>query len=220
MSSEWDDEDDAISEWVDEETLERQRLSAPPEGDLVTANPDEVVGAELLEALGDPTMPRRYPQQPRETTPQKFHAGIMALRGLHPHQRVAVAALVQTGFRIGEAAKIVAQRTQSRCGRSTVSRWSFDPDFIKAVETVRDHVLGLANINPAGVMLRASELYEKALTPQPILHKGRHTGFTEVNLGVAAKVNGDMAKWVGLDQTDTGTRMTVQVINMSKRETA
>ena len=82
--------------------------------------------------------------------------------------------------------------------RVTLYRWRQKPDFAEALQLSENYRFDCLGISKERVMNAADKVRELALTPRPILHKGRKTGFEEIELGHALRAIEFLGKGVGI----------------------
>lgn len=124
-------------------------------------------------------------------------------------KRMAIEALLHNST-VREAAEAM-QRLGFDVEPNNLSQWRRQPEFIRAFRA-REIELA-ASISKETVVLNAAKLFEEALKPRPILHKGEDTGFEEIELGHALTANEQMGKATGAFAKDEAGR-TVVVIDI------
>lgn len=86
--------------------------------------------------------------------------------------------------------------------RKTLYNWRQKPKFIEVVHLSQNYLFECLGISKERVMNDAEKIKQIALTPQPILHAGKPTGFNEVLLGPALRALELQGKGVGLNDGD------------------
>ncbi len=212
-----DDEDEEQPDEVDSEQEEWLRLQPPPAGDFVTSGG---WGADVfLASLAEDGSPRNFRGElaPAGTDP-KLANEISALRRLMPSQRIFIRCLLQVAFNIREAVALYNARYSPKISHGQATSWHRRAEFVVALAAAKEHVLGMAAVDPASVLLKSQRVYEDAMTPAPILHKGRHTGFFEQDRASAMRAIEFQGRANGMTKEAETTRVTVQVVNLSRRE--
>lgn len=208
---------------VDEEAEEWLRDQPPPEGDILSAK--EPAGPKMSEgenafvqALYDDNTPRTsFPTVPIGTE-GRYVQVIRSLQKLRPQQRTFIRALVQEAGDIPSALRVFNARHKTKLSHNQVSRWNYNPDYKLSLQTAKNYFLDLHGIDPSSVLLRSMKVYSEAMDPKPVLHQGRATGYYERELGTAARIVSDQAKWAGLEKEDNNAgRVRVRIIRMSSR---
>ena len=185
---------------------------------LPATNPDEAV----IEALFDEvSTPDRKAVAPLDLPPKQGNL-VAALRKLSPAQRVYIRAFLEGGATKGGAKRVLRDWNKLHVlpNDSTVSRWQNNEKYLTAMSLLRNHYAGLAGLDKDSVLIKVGQVIEDAMTPKPILHEGRPTGFFEYEgntalrgLEFAGKVN----RMIGGE--DGTTRVTLNIVNIANRET-
>lgn len=137
------------------------------------------------------TLPKRLPK--REQRPVEL---IRAERKLPPAMRMYLRFVLES-VTLAEAARKMHD-AGFHFERTTLHRWRRRPDFIKAQELGNEYILKVVGINKARTLLDSEKVKQLALTPQPILYKGKRTGEVEVDLGAAMRAIEFQGKAVGI----------------------
>lgn len=177
-------------------------------------------GQELfLEALGDDTSnPVRDLKLPDTVNPE-YAAVIRAYRKLRPQQRMYCKALIRCNGRRTKALRMLREEQFVVIDPSTVSRWHKDPRFVRAVELTKKQCLEYAEIDPASLMLRAGEIVDDAMEPQPIVNKkGEVVGYDTDRQSALRGIEwlGKVHK-MGGDENTNRTTLNL-IVNLATRE--
>ena len=134
---------------------------------------------------------------------------ILAERKLDPLKR-AYARFIVDAESIDQADKWLCEYAGRNYNRVTLYRWRRDDDFATAVRLMQDRVYEQTGINKARLLNDAEKIKQNALTPRPVLFKGKATGHTEQELGVAMRALEFQGKAVGINDNE-GARVLVNV---------
>lgn len=214
------EDDDDNDDWLDaesDETLDWLSLQSPPEGDFLGTPGAEPHNDTFLAILNDDISPRvRHPDVP-DGVDVATRNMLVAAQRMHPRQRTFVRALIQEAGNEGRAIKLFNARSRDPLNVKQAQNWMmYDDDFRLVYKEAARQYLSVAGIDPQGVLLRTVKVVNEALTPVPILYKGRHTGYYEQDRGNAMRgieFLGKVNKMVGSEENRT--RLVVQVIDMS-----
>jgi hypothetical protein len=182
--------------------------------------PPEKTGPELLaEALGDETSsPMAHYPLPANIDPE-YAATIRAFRALRPLQRRYCKALIQCYGKRRPALQWLLDNEMLSIDPATVSRWHKDPRFVLAVTLTKKQCLKMADIDPQSLMLRAAEVIDGAMEPQPIMDK--HGNVVGHDVDRASALRG--IEWIGkvhrMTEDTSSNRTTLEiVVNLATRE--
>lgn len=129
------------------------------------------------------------------TTLERRAQFLTAWAALTPQQQVFLNTWREQRFNMRAAIRVLAN-TPLATSKTTVCRWSADPMFELARTTLRaasvEEILNRDNL-----AARQDDIVETALTPKPILYQGEHTGYEEVEVGVASRANEVLLKLGG-----------------------
>lgn len=174
--------------------------------------------ALVREALLDDTSPPTKFVKLPVGVDEEYVNTVKLLRRLRPKQRTYIRALMQAKGRNPEALKIMADAF-IQVDASTISRWYRNPDFARAVDLMKKQALRLAGIDPVGLMLRAGEVIEHAMTPRHVLDReGKPTGVTEVDGNTALRGIEWLGKVHKMTQESEATRVTLEIVNLANRD--
>lgn len=135
---------------------------------------------------------------------------IKAERALTMQQRLYLRWILETNT-LAEADRRMKQAGYP-ADRSTLWRWRNKPEFIEALELMRDWQFKAAGFSKNKVLLDAEKIKEMALTPKPVLYKGEATGYDEVDLGAALRAAELQGKGLGLmDREQHGVVVNVDI---------
>lgn len=182
---------------------------------LTPAEVREVVTA----AVFDDISPRRTDTKPPAGMPAIEAKLVVAMRALRPIQRTYLRAYISAGCNRPSATRALNARKIALPDPSVVTRWFQRPDFQLALGLMKRVYLDSAGLDPESVMLKAGQVYETAMTPQPILYMGEPTGFEEVDLSSAMRsveFLGKVHKMTSGD--DGGARVTLHVVNIADKQ--
>lgn len=107
-----------------------------------------------------------------------------------------------------------ARKASRQLGYSSSSNhkaWLAKSDYA-AVFSLWQSVAAGDALNPDKLLARQDDIVEEALTPKPILHQGEHTGFEEVQIGVAARANETLMKAAGLLKEKTDIDVSIGIV--------
>ena len=130
---------------------------------------------------------------------QRPKALVRAERKLTPIQRFYCRMLVET-----ETITAAERRMMDagyRTNRSTYYHWRKLPRFVECVHLTQDYLFECLGISKERILTDAEKIKQIALTPQPILHQGKKTGFSEVQLGAALRALELQGKGIGLNDS-------------------
>lgn len=193
----------------------------PPGGDLVSPGPSETGVDLFMDALNEESTPRGFRSEIVPVgTSDVLRRQIITMRYLQPKQRVFIRCLLQTAGSVKEALKIFNARFTEPMSFGSAMKWMRKPEFKSAYAAAKEHVLGVAGLDPQGVMLKSQRVYEEAMTPSPILYKGRHTGFFEQDRANAMRAVEFQGRANGMLKDAETSRVTVQIVNLSSRKEA
>jgi len=144
-------------------------------------------------AVKDPgqAIMRKRRQRPKEL--------VRAERKLTPIQRFYARMLVETETISAAERRMVDAGYKT--DRSTYYRWRKLPVFVECVHLMQDYLFDCLGISKQRVLTDAEKIKQIALTPMPILHQGKDTGFKEVQLGSALRALELQGKGVGLSDS-------------------
>lgn len=215
-----DDTDDEMDDEVDDAAEEWLSLQAPAEGDDLT--PKSTGDGDAFSAIlyDDCTPGLKGGHQlpiPAGTDP-KLVKYIHAARRLMPKQRMFIRALVQSGRNVRAALSLYNARAVTQLSFGQVMSWMRTPEYMEVLRAAQDHFLNLAGIDPKDQLLKAVKVFDEAMTPAPILHKGKHTGYFEQDRANALRALEHVGRLTGATKEADTTRVTVQIVNLSSRE--
>lgn len=140
---------------------------------------------------------------------------VRLIRRLMPVQRAAVEALMTTVSR-ADALSVLRQAGYEVNPRQ-LARWQKQRPFQAALEAREEELA--KTISKNSVVKNANALLEVAMRPKPILYKGKHTGFEDVNVGAALTANEQLGKIAGAFVKDEAARVAVVIdIDFSGRK--
>lgn len=190
MSDDWLD----LPVAVDQEALLRQELS------------EDLRGSEL------------NPVAPEGVDPEYAEA-IKLVRSLRPRQRTYIRAyMASNGKRAAAIRKL--EDAFVEVDKATVSRWHKSPKFTRALELVRKLLLRSADIDPVSLMLRAGEVIEHSLTPQPRFSREGHEVGSEIDANSAMRGIEWLGKVHRMTEDDKSVRVTFEMVNIADRDDA
>lgn len=182
MENVWDDEAPSapvVASWDDEAEVEDAK--------------------ELTELLGDPASPPAVIVQKRRTD-ARYKQLAADVRALPPRQRMFLKCLVANAMipvrAIKALDKALKEMGSGKADRSTCYRWLRDPDFKALITLYSDLALEVHGLNnPTTTMLRIDEVYEEAMTPQPIVSRksGQVVGYKK-DLSSALKATDQLGR--------------------------
>jgi hypothetical protein len=144
-------------------------------------------------------------------------ADVLTQYNLPVQQRVAIRAMMSTSNK-AEALRLL-KKHGVEITRMTLDRWLKRTDFKEAL--FRAECAVARNVSKENVLRKTEALLEEAMTPKPILYKGEHTGFEEVELGTATRLVELQGKAAGLFNDEHQTKVAVMVdIDFSGRKDA
>ncbi len=95
--------------------------------------------------------------------------------------------------------------------RTTLYRWRLKtPRFVEAKHLMEEYIFACSGFSKEKILNDAEKIKEIALTPKPVLYKGRATQFKEVELGAALRALELQGKGIGLNDSET-QRMQVNI---------
>jgi len=147
------------------------------------------------------------PKKPRR--PRRPAALIRAERQLSLKERFYLKLLI-------ENTSVVAANKQMRAAGYTdpshrFSRMKKKPVFAEALQLAQDYQVKCLGLNKEKILLDAEKIKEAALRPQPILYKGRDTGFKQQELGAALRAIELQSKAVPGFRDDEGQKVQVNI---------
>lgn len=144
---------------------------------------------------------------------------VAAMKALRPLQRTYLRAYIASGCNRSSATRALNVRKIALPDSSVVTRWFQRPDFLRALDLMKKVYLDSEGLDPTSVMLKAGKVYDTAMTPQPILYMGEHTGFEEVDLSSAMRSVEFLGKVHKMTSGDeSGARVTLHVVNIADRQ--
>lgn len=188
-------------------------LDDPADGWL--REPKEVVPEGKPATSETPNLP--VPIGPEATTLavtalEKRAQFVMAWESLTEKQRVFLNTWRESRFNANRAMRIL-DKTPLSVSKTSITNWSAEPAFELVRTTLREasieEILSRANL-----VARQDDIVETAMTPKPILHQGQHTGFEEVEVGIAARANETLLR-VGGHLKDKDLEVNVGIIGPS-----
>ena len=133
---------------------------------------------------------------------------IMTQYALSVQQRLAIRALL--GSTTHKEALARLQDLGIDIKPAQLSAWiRKDKNFQAALATAEAVIVRIVSKN--NVLRKTETLLEEAMTPKPILYQGEHTGFEEVDLGVATRLVELQGKAVGLFADESALKVAVLV---------
>ena len=136
----------------------------------------------------------------RDKPPRKPQKLIKAERALTPAQRIYLKCVVWTNS-IHEANQKFRE-TGYDPDHSTLWRWRQSAKFKTALEHLYNHVCELHGISRESLIHRLEQIRDQAMTPTPILYRGKLTGFDEWQPTPALKAIETQAKLLGMYQEE------------------
>lgn len=137
-----------------------------------------------------------------------------ALRKLRPMQRIAIDAILHNTTISMAWRQLVANGVDIR--QRTLYQWMRTPTFVEAL-TLKERML-TKQVTRESVVRNAKNIMEEAMTPRPILFKGKDTGHREIQLGAALTANEQIGKAIGaFGQREDGKTVIVLDIDFSGR---
>ena len=144
---------------------------------------------------------------------------VAAMKALRPIQRTYLRAYIAGGCNRSSATRALNARKMALPDSSVITRWFQRPDFLRALDLMKKVYLDSAGLDPTSVMLKAGTVYDKAMTPQPVLYQGEPTGFEQVDLSSAMRSVEFLGKVHKMTSGDEGgTRVTLRVVNIADRQ--
>lgn len=218
--ADWLDEEELEDEGVDDEAADWLNLQAPGAGDDLTPK-SSGDGDAFSAILYDDCTPRLQGDVqlpiPAGTNP-KYVKVIHAARQLMPRQRKFIRALIQSARNVRVALNLYNARTDAKLSFGQVMSWMRTPAYLEVLKAAQEHFLDLAGIDPKDQLFKAVKVFDEAMTPVPILHKGKHTGFFEQDRASALRALEHVGRLTGATKEADTTRVTVQIVNLSSRE--
>lgn len=218
--ADWLDDEDPEDEGVDDAAAEWLSLQAPASGDDLTPK-SSGEGDAFSAILYDDCTPalRGDVQLPIPTgTNQKLVKHIHAARRLMPRQRTFIRALIQSGRNVKAALSLHNARAVTPLTFGQVMGWMRTPEYLEVLRAAQEHFLDLAGIDPKDQLFKAVKVFDEAMTPAPILFKGKHTGYFEQDRANALRALEHVGRLTGATKEADTTRVTVQIVNLSSRE--
>lgn len=218
--ADWLDDEEPEDEGVDDETAEWLSLQAPASGDDLTpksAGDGDAFSAVLYDDCTPGLKSGIELPIPAGTNP-KYVKVIHAARRLMPKQRMFIRALIQTGRNVRTALNLYNARAVTKLSFGQVTSWMRTPEYLEVLRAAQEHFLDLAGIDPKDQLLKAVKVFDEAMTPAPILHKGKHTGYFEQDRANALRALEHVGRLTGATKEADTTRVTVQIVNLSSRE--
>lgn len=214
----WLDEEELVEE-VDEEAAEWLSLQPPGSGDDVSPKAVDTTDAFSAILYDDCTPAIRGDVQlpiPAGTN-QKYVNVIHAARRLMPRQRKFIRAMVQSARSVRRALDLYNARTDAKLSFGQVMGWMRLPAYVEVLKAAQEYFLDLAGVDPKDQLLKAVKVFDEAMAPVPILHKGKHTGFFEQDRANAMRALEHVGRLTGATREADTARVTVQIVNLSSR---
>lgn len=212
--------DEEPEEGVDDEAADWLNLQAPAAGDDLTPKSSGDGDAFSAVLYDDCTPQLRGDVQlpvPAGTDP-KYVKVIHAARRLMPRQRKFIRALIQSARNVRVALNLYNARTDAKLSFGQVMSWQRLPEYMEVLKAAQEYFLDLAGIDPKDQLFKAVKVFDEAMTPAPILHKGVHTGYYEQDRANALRALEHVGRLTGATKEADTTRVTVQIVNLSSRE--
>lgn len=212
-------DDEPEDEGVDDEAAEWLSLQAPNSGDDLTPKADGN-GDALSAILYDDCTPAlrkgiELPVPPG--TNPKYVKVIHAARRLMPRQRTFIRAMIQSGRNTRRALDLYNSRQPTKITFGQVMGWIRLPEYLEVLKAAQEHFLSLSGIDPQDQLFKTVKVFDEAMTPTPILYKGRHTGYFEQDRANALRALEHVGRLTGATKESDTTRVTVQIVNLSSR---
>ena len=111
-----------------------------------------------------------------------------------------------------EAEKRLVATGYKKRDRATYWRWRQQPDFAEALGLLQDWQFQCSQVSKARLMSDAEKIKQHALTPQPILYKGKATKHKEIDLGAAMRAIEFQGKGLGITDPDQrGVKVNIDI---------
>lgn len=149
------------------------------------------------------TPSRKAVAKPRRATKKGRRpvAMVRALRALTQEKRYFLQMLLES-MTYREAEDRHKAAGYPKRDRATYWRWRQEPVFAEALGHAQDYQLQVSQLSKARLMSDAENIKQEALTPKPILYKGRKTKHKEVDLGAAMRAVEFQGKGLGITDPD------------------
>lgn len=179
-------------------------LGEPEQHPVLKALYDDVTPADFRKV---DIVPEQLPAEQRKT--------LRALRRIRPVERAWIRAYLACNCNAQAASRsLKARQGWSLSPPRAYRLMRHDDDFRTALQGLQSDLMGLAGIDPVGILLRTNAVVEDAMTPAPILHQGEDTGYREVDRANALRGLEAMAKWQGMGAEKVSARVVVNVVRL------
>jgi hypothetical protein len=217
--SDWLDEEEPEDEGIDDETADWLSLQPPTSGDDLTPKSpgDGDAFSAILYDDCTPRVPGNIELPVPAGTNSKYVKVIHAARRLMPKQRVFIRAMIQSARNVRTALNLYNARNAAPLSFGQVMSWMRTPEYLEVLKAAQEHFLDLAGIDPKDQLFKAVKVFDEAMTPAPILHKGKHTGYFEQDRANALRALEHVGRLTGATKEADTTRVTVQIVNLSSR---
>lgn len=212
-------DDEELEEEVDDEAAEWLSLQAPASGDDLTPKSpgDGDAFSAILYDDCTPRVPGNVELPIPAGTNAKYIRVIHAARRLMPKQRVFIRALVQSARNVRTALNLYNARNVTPLSFGQVMSWMRTPAYLEVLKAAQEHFLDLAGIDPKDQLFKTVKVFDEAMTPVPILFKGKPTGYYEQDRANAMRALEHVGRLTGATKEADTTRVTVQIVNLSSR---
>ncbi len=205
-------------DWLDEPAVSAQPQQAQSSTDS-TAVPTEAETLELGWLFDDPHNPPPGSIVAKRQKDPRFRDLAARTRALPYRQRLYLKCLAATGFSVTKAVRMLSETMGVKLAASYANKLLKYTELAKVVEIYQDLALEAAGLNsPARTLLRIDAVVEDALTPVPMIFKGREvtlkdgSQMTEVDRGSALKGLELIGKAQGAFRKDEETQQRVTVV--------
>lgn len=217
--SDWLDDEEELEEEVDDAAAEWLSLQPPASGDdLTPRDPGDDAFNQILNDDCTPAVRSTVQLPVPAGTDPKRAAVIHAARRLMPRQRLFIRAMIQSGRNTRQALALYNARQEVKLSHGQVTSWARIPDYLAVLSAAQEHFLNLAGIDPQAQLFKTMKVFDEAMTPAPILHKGKHTGYFEQDRASAMRALEHVGRLTGATKEADTARVTVQIVNLSSRK--
>ena len=172
----------------------------------------------LAQALndGDRTVSQVPAKIPDGVDPDYAEA-IRLLRSMRLNQRAYLKALMLSGGRRTMALRMLKQDMLLSIDAATASRWHKTTKFVRAVDLVKKLLLKTADLDPVSLQLRAGEVIDNAMSPQPVFDRQGNMVGESIDHNAAMRGIEWLGKVHRMTEDNTQARVTLEFVNIADR---
>lgn len=179
-----------------------------------TVDQDKLLQAALN--AGDVGVSRTPTVIPDGVDPDYAEA-IKILRSMRLNQRAYIKALLLSGGRRTMALRMLREDMLLKIDPATVSRWHKNTKFVRCVELTKRLLLKTSDLDPVSLQLRAGEVIDDAMTPQPVFDRQGNVVGQSIDHNAAMRGIEWLGKVHRMTDEDKSARVTLEFVNIADR---